>query len=583
VNQPRRGKLVAHHQQARRSLLSGIDMIADLVQPTLGPRGSHVVIQRHEAPPLVTNDGVTIARSIEVLQDPLRNQGVQLLREVAATAEDFLGDGTTTAVLLTRAMVHDAFRRIEAGALPHAISDGIEEGVKEATDWIRAQARPVHDSSDVAAVATVASRDPRIGRLVADALERVGHDGLVRIQDDRAYGVTLEFRDGMRFDNGVLSGDLITDLEAGNTRFNDCRVLVANERITQVAQLVPALDAVTRARQPLLIVADEVSGDALTLIVLNVGKRRLPAIAVKAPLFGPDRTEALRDIASFTGGTVLGAGVGRPVRGAKLEHLGTADEVVADHEETTILGGAGRAGEVAARLREIDAGLGLTESDYEREKLRLRHAWLGGSVASIKVGLDSETEQEETRMRIQDAVNAGRAALTEGLVPGGGATLLRAADQIPDGPGPECEGRAVIRAALEAPLRQLCRNAGIDPGNAVEDVRRLPPGFGLDVATGRSTDLDAAGILDPAKVLVAALDIASSVARTCLRADVVIAQWPLPRRRTRGHGHHHGHEGEHDHGHSHANENGDGHAHSHPHDAGDEEHFQPLASEAAIG
>jgi chaperonin GroEL len=581
LNRPRRGKLVAHQQQARRSLLSGIDMIADLVKPTLGPRGSHVVIQRHEAPPLVTNDGVTIARSIEVLQDPLRNQGVQLLREVAATAENFLGDGTTTAVLLTRTMVREAFRRIEAGALPHAVSDGIEEGVKEASAWIRAQARPPRDSSDVAAVATVASRDPRIGRLVADALQRVGHDGLVRIQDDRAYGVSLEFRDGMRFANGVLASGLITDLEAGNTHFNDCRVLVANERITQVQQLVPALDAVTRARQPLLIIADEVSGDALTLIVLNVAKRRLPAIAVKAPLFGPDRTEVLRDIAALTGGTVLGPGNGKPVQGAKLEHLGTAEEIVADHEETAILGGAGRADEVATRRREISAGLELTESGYEREKLRLRRAWLGGSMGLIKVGLDSETEQEETRMRIHDAVNAGRAALAEGLVAGGGATLLRAADQISDGPGPDRVGRAVIRAALETPLRQLCQNAGIDPGNAVETVRQLPPGFGLDVGMGRSTDLAAAGILDPAKVLIAALDIASSVARTCLRTDAVIAQWPLPRRRFLGHGHHHGHDDAHGHGHSHAHPNGDGSAHAYS--TGDKEHAQPTDSEAGIG
>jgi chaperonin GroEL len=525
-------KLILHQEHARSSLLHGVDLITNLVAPTLGPWGRHVVLQRFDAPPLVTNDGVTIARAVEMLQDPVTNQGVQLLREVASTAEDFLGDGTTTAMLLARAIVRESLRHLVQGAVPQALCRGIDEGVAAAGEWIQSQARPVRERPDLACVATTASRDGKIGELVADALDRLGADGVVRIEDDRAYGIQLEFHDGMRFDNGLLAPGLATDPRRGETVFEQPYVLAANERITQVGQLVPVLSAITAERAPLLIVADEVSGDALTLLVLNVSKHRLPAVAVKAPAFGADRTEALRDIAVLTGGELVGPGTGKVVKSAGLEQLGRARRVI------------------AGRARQVEADAAYPQSEYEREKRRLRVARLAGAVAMIRVGLDTQAEQEETRHRIRDAVQAGRAALTDGIVAGGGTTLLRAADAIQNGHrDDEASGRAVVRAALEAPLRQLAANAGIDPSIAVTRVRNSPPGHGLDIRSGRLVDLVSAGVFDPTKVVRSTLEIAASVARACLRADAIIANQPTPRpRRRNGHGHSHGHGHDHDHG-----------------------------------
>jgi chaperonin GroEL len=562
------GKLILHREPARRSLLHGVDLITNLVGPTLGPWGRHVVLQRFDAPPLVTNDGVTIARAVEVLQDPVTNQGVQLLREVASTAEDFLGDGTTTAMLLARAIVRESLRHVVQGAAPEALCRGIDEGVAVATEWILSQARPVRQRPDLACVATTASRDGRIGGLVADALDRLGADGVVRIEDDRAYGIQLEFHEGMRFDNGLLAPGLATDSRRGETVFEQPYVLTANERITQIGQLVPVLSAVTAERAPLLIVADEVSGDALTLLVLNVNKRRLPAVAVKAPAFGADRTEALRDIAVLTGAELVGPATGKVVKSAGLEQLGRAKRVIATRNETAIVGGHGESAAIAARARAVEADAAYPQSEYEREKRRLRLARLAGAVAIIRVGLDTQAEQEETRHRIRDAVQAGRAALTDGIVAGGGTTLLRAADAIQNGHrDDEASGRAVLRAALEAPLRQLAVNAGIDPSIAVTRVRSSPPGHGLDIRSGRLVDLVSVGVFDPTKIVNSTLEIAASVARACLRSDAIIANPPTPRPRRR-HGHSHGHGHGHDHDHS-------GHRHG-AHDAAPGEEAAPA-------
>lgn len=543
------GKTILHSDQARGSLLRGVDLITNLVGPTMGPRGRHVVLQRFDAPPLVTNDGVTIARSVEMLQDPVTNQGVQLLREVASTAENFLGDGTTTAMVLARAILHTSYRRVAEGASPASICRGIDSAVAAAGEWIQDQARPVAEERELARVATIASRDAHIGQLVADALTRVGADGVVRIEDDRAYGIRLDFHEGMRFDNGLLAPGLASDRLLGETVFEQPYILTADERITQVRQLVPVLSAITEQRAPLVIIADEVSGDALTLLVLNVTKRRLPAVAVKAPEFGPDRLDALRDIAVLTGAEVVGPGIGRGVESAGLEQLGRADRVIATRADTTIVGGHGEPAAIAERARQAEAELAFLESDYEREKRRVRLARLAGAVALLRVGLDTQAEQDETRHRILDAVQAGRAALTDGIVPGGGTTLLRAADAIHTGDdGDEATGRAVVRAALEAPLRQLAANAGIDPSLAVRRVRSSPPDHGIDIETNQSVDLVAAGIFDPAKIVRSTLEIAASVARSCLRADVLIANPPTLRRWGRGHGHSHDHGHDHDHG-----------------------------------
>ncbi len=545
-------KLLVHRDQARDSLLRGVDLIADLVAPTLGPRGRHVVLERMDAPPLVTNDGVTIARSLELLHDPLTNQGVQLLREVASTAEDFVGDGTTTAILLARAIVKEAMRQTASGASPLALRRGIAAATEAVAQEISSSARPLEGTTELARVATVASRDPAIGEIVAEALERVGADGVVRIEDDRAYGVTLDFREGMCFPTGLVAPRLAADQLRCESVFEEPYVLVASERITQVRQLVPILSAVAERRAPLVIVADEVSGDALTLLVLNVGKRQLPVAAVKAPEFGPDRVEALRDIAAFTGAHVLGPDTGRPVEAARIDHLGRAGRAIVTRDETALVDGHADRAAVAERTQQAQAELSFLESEYEREKRRVRLARLGGAVARIRVGLDTQAEQDETRHRIRDAVNAGRAALAEGIVPGGGTTLLRAAAGLGDAPpGPEAAGWAAVRTALEAPLRQLAANAGLDPSVSVASVRDLPAGHGIDLENGGPVDLMRARIYDPARVARGTLEIAASVACACLGTEAVIAHPPTRVKRRRGHGHHHGHGHDHEHGHTH--------------------------------
>jgi chaperonin GroEL len=555
------GRLYAHGDDARRALLRGIDLVADLVGPTLGPRGRHVIVQRLDAPPLVTNDGVTIVRALELLRDPMTNQGVQLLREVASTTEDFVGDGTTTATLLARAIVRAAFARVTAGADPVAVCRGIEDAVTEVVGWLGDRSRPGDAPDDVARVARVAARDEHIGSLAAQALAAVGADGVVRIEDDPAYGIRLDVRQGLRFESGLLSPSLATDPDRRETVFDDPYLLLAGERIDTVRQLAPVLSAVAAERRPLVIVADEVSGQALALLVLNVRRRGLPVAAVTAPDFGPDRSAGLEDMAIRTGGAVFGPELGRSVERASLAGLGRARRVVVTGDWTAIMEGHGERAAIASRAAEIQAAIAVEESEYERDKLRTRLARLDGALAVIKVGLDSETEQDETRHRIRDAVQAGRAAITGGIVPGGGAALVQAGRALERrGSEGERAGRDVVRAALEAPLRQLARNAGLEPSVAVRDVSEAPFGHGLDIERRELRDLIDAGIFDPVKVVCSTLEIASSIARTCLRSEAIIAERPLviPRRPHHPHGHHHhgdpaghthGHHGDHaDHG-----------------------------------
>jgi chaperonin GroEL len=562
----RPGKLVESDDAARALLLRGIDMVADAVGPTLGPCGRHVVLQRADASPLVTNDGVTVARSLELLRDPLVNQGVQLVREVADSAEQAIGDGTTTATLLARAMVRASFAQAAAGADPVELKRGIARAGRAAREHVRAEAVPLADG-DLERVARLASRDARIGALVARALGAVGMDGPVRVLDDRAYGIHLDVHTGLRFDNGALSPALLADSATRETAFDRPYILLAAERITQVRQLVPALELMVEQRAPLLVVADEVSGDALTLLALNVAKRRIPVVAVKAPMFGPDRAAGLQDIAVATGGEVLGPGLGRSVERAGLDALGRADRVVVTAGSTVITGPAGDPGAVDARAAEILAELAYLESDYEREKRRLRLARLRGKVAELRVGLDTQAEQEETRHRIQDALHAARAAGRGGTVPGGGTTLLRAAEAVRASAGTGGGARLgaeVVATALEAPLRRLAENAALDPSVAVARVRSAPPGHGLDVERDELVDLRAAGIFDPADLVCSTIEIATSMAGVCLLSDRIVAARPLPRQPRRHHGH--GHDHEHWHSHSHS------HTHSHP-----KEGHAPLA------
>jgi chaperonin GroEL len=553
------GKLVRRDDAARELLLRGIDMVADVVGPTLGPCGRHVVLQRPDAGPLVTNDGVTVARSLELMRDPLINQGVQLVRQVADTAETAIGDGTTTATLLARAMVREAYRHAAHGADPVAVKRGIERAGEAARAFVRDASRPLRPG-DVERVAALASRDERIGALVARALSAVGADGPVHVSDDRAYGIQLDVHHGLRFDNGVLAPGLLTDPVARETAFDGAYVLLADERITQVRQLVPVLERMVERRSPLLVVADELSGDALTLLVLNVRRRRIPVVAVKAPMFGEDRAASLRDLAVATGGRVLGPSLGRSVENADLDALGRAERVVVTPDETVIVGPQGDPDEVAARAAAIQAELGYLESDYERDKRRLRLARLRGAVAEVRVGLDTQAEQEETRHRINDALHAARAAIRGGTVPGGGATLLRAAAAVRRGDGDPDErlGAAIVATALEAPLRQLAANAGLDPSLAVERVREAPPRHGLDVRRDEIVDLADDGIFDPTELVCSTVEIATSMAGICLLSELIVAARPLPPQPRRHHGH--GHDHEHWHSHTHAEPKEDPHA-----------------------
>ncbi|MEA2249614.1 MAG: chaperonin GroEL [Solirubrobacteraceae bacterium] len=565
------GKLYAHGEEARRALIRGIDLVAELVAPTLGPRGSHVIVQRLDAPPLITNDGVTIVRSLEMLRDPMTNQGVQLLREVASTTEDFVGDGTTTATLLARAIVRGAFARVAAGADPMALGEGIAGAVAEVVEWLQARSRPASTIEDVRRVARVAARDDHIGGLVAEALEAVGADGVVRVEDDPAYGVRLEIHEGLRFESGLISPALATNVHQRETVFEDPYILLASERIDRVAQLAPVLSAVAEQKRPLVIVADEVSGEALTLLVLNIRRRGLPVAAVKAPDFGPDREAALADMAARTGGVVFGPGLGRCVDRATLDGLGRAGRAIVTPEWTAIAEGRGDAAAIAGRKREIRALLALEESEYERDKLRTRLARLDGALAIVRIGLDSETEQDETRHRIRDAVQAGRAAITDGVVPGGGAALLQAALAMrPEGAEEQRAGCEVVRRALEAPLRQLAVNAGMEPSVAVRQVAAAPFGHGLDIARRELCDLIEAGIFDPVKVVCSSLEIAASIACICLRSEAIIADRPLQIRKRAHHPHGHHHHGDPE-GHTH-----DRTGHAHHHDGAHDGHGEPA-------
>jgi chaperonin GroEL len=543
----RPGRLIVSGDGARQALMRGLDLVADAVAPTLGPCGSHVLLQRHDAGPLVTNDGVTIARSIEMLRDPYTNQGVQLLREVAGVTDTVVGDGTTTAVITARELLRRSLAAVTRGAECASICQGLTRGWAMIEALIGEAASPLRDAEELIALATGAARDQRIGELVAGALERTGPDGVINVVDHRAYGVRLDFADGMSFPSGLLAPGLATDETRRETVFERPLILLASERITQINQLAPVLRQAAAERTPLVVIADEVSGDALTMLVLNVRRRTVPAVAVKAPLFGEDRLAMLQDIAALTGATVCGPVTGTSVAGATIADLGRAERVTITHERTTITSGHGGERAIAGRLAGIEAELAYLDSEYERDKRRLRRACLGGTVATIGVGLDTVVEQEETRLRIIDAIRSGRAAMRSGVVPGAGSVLARAAGALraDAGSGPDALGQRILARSLEAPLRQLALNAGLDPSVAVERVRSAPPGFGLDLHRDELVELRLRGVIDAADVVRVSVESAVSIARTALLAEVIVAQRPLPPQPKRPHGHHHGH----DHGH----------------------------------
>ncbi len=539
--------------------MDGVNLVASAVAPTLGPFGSHVLIQRLDAPPLVTNDGVTIARSIEMLRDPILNQGVQLLRQASEQSESAVGDGTTTATVLARELLRGALQLVTAGHDPSRLAAEISTGVEQVARWLRERSEPLEETLQaIKDVASLAARDDQIAQSVAEALIEVGSDGVVRVEDSRTYGLKLEIIDGMRFSNGLAAPGLIVDQALGESAFDHPLIALAQERLTKVSQLKPLLEQAAAAQRAVILIADEISGDALTMLVLNVANRRIPVAAVKAPDFGPDRAAAMRDIAAWSGGELFGEEFGRTLAAARLSELGTVERAIINSDSTILIGGGGQAGMVSERAAGIRAELRITDSDYESTKLRVRLARLGGAVAVVGVGCDSQVEQEEVRHRVSDAVQAGKAALRSGMVPGGGAALAGAGRALFAPGDKRSPGQQILCEALAAPARQIALNAGYDAAACLSGYQSAGFGWGLDVRSGEWIDLNAAGIRDPLEVVVSALVSAASVARMGLLCEVIVAMKPLPkiRRPHHEHGHHyHGDPG----GHSH----GDSSSHSH--------------------
>src|SRR5947199_1785322 len=522
-------KELKFNEDARRSLERGVNIVADAVKVTLGPKGRYVVLDKKFGAPTITNDGVTIAREIEV-EDPFENQGAQLVREVATATTGVAGDGTTTATVLAQAIGREGLKNVSAGANPMGLKRGIEQAVEKVVENLKSQSKEVSGKEDIARVATVSSRDREIGDVIADAIEKVGKDGVVNVEEGQTLGLELEFTEGMQFDKGYLSPYMITDAERMEAVLEEPYILVANQKIGAVKDLLPVLEQVIQAGRPLLIVAEDVEGESLATIVVNKLRGTFTAVAVKAPGFGDRRKRMLEDIAVLTGGEVITEELGLKLENTKLTQLGHARRVVVDKDSTTIIDGAGESDAIKARIKQIKAEIENTDSDFDREKLQERLAKLSGGVAVVKVGASTETEMKETKHRVEDALQAARAALEEGVVPGGGVALLNAADAVKDTfsslEGDEATGARIIIKALEEPLRQLATNAGLEGSVVVQQVGSAKPGQGLNVDTGEVTDLVKAGITDPTMVTRSALQNAASIAKNILTTEAIVAEAP---------------------------------------------------------
>jgi chaperonin GroEL len=515
-------------EDARRSLERGVNILADAVKVTLGPKGRYVVLDKKFGAPTITNDGVTIAREIEV-EDVFENQGAQLVREVATATNDVAGDGTTTATVLAQAVVREGLKNVAAGANPMALKRGIETAVDAVVEDLKGQSKEVNGKEDIARVATISAREREIGDVIADAIEKVGKDGVVNVEEGQTFGLELEFTEGMQFDKGYLSPYMITDAERMEAVLEDPYILVANQKIGAVKDLLPVLEQVIQAGKPLLIVAEDVEGEALATIIVNKLRGTFTAVAVKAPGFGDRRKRMLEDIAVLSGAEVITEELGLKLENTKLSQLGRARRVVIDKDTTTIIDGAGDSEAIKARIKQLKAEIENTDSDFDREKLQERLAKLAGGVAVVKVGAATETEMKEKKHRVEDALQATRAALEEGIVPGGGVALVNAVEAIkldsikdPD----ERTGAAIIVRALEEPLRQLAQNAGMEGSVVVAQVREAAKGHGLNVETGEVEDLFAAGIIDPTMVTRSALQNAASIAKNILTTEAVVAEPP---------------------------------------------------------
>jgi chaperonin GroEL len=514
-------------EDARRSLERGVNTLADAVKVTLGPKGRYVVLDKKFGAPTITNDGVTIAREIEV-EDVFENQGAQLVREVATSTNDVAGDGTTTATVLAQAIVREGLRNVAAGANPMALKRGIEVAVDTVVESLKSQSKEISGKEDIARVAAISSREREIGDVIAEAIDKVGKDGVVNVEEGQTFGLELEFTEGMQFDKGYLSPYMITDPERMEAVLEDPYILVANQKIGAVKDLLPVLEQVIQAGKPLLLVAEDVEGESLATIVVNKLRGTFTAVAVKAPGFGDRRKRMLEDIAILTGAEVITEEMGLKLENTKLSQLGRARRVVVDKDSTTIIDGAGDSEGIKARIKQLKQEIENTDSDFDREKLQERLAKLAGGVAVIKVGAATETEMKEKKHRVEDAVQATRAALEEGIVPGGGVALLNAESEIKlDGfEGDERTGAQIVARSLEEPIRQLAENAGLEGSVVVSQVRGAATGHGLNVDTGEIEDLVKAGIIDPTMVTRSALQNAASIAKNILTTEAVVAEPP---------------------------------------------------------
>ncbi|MDU6366061.1 MAG: chaperonin GroEL [Rothia mucilaginosa] len=523
-------KLIAFDEEARRGLERGLNTLADAVKVTLGPRGRNVVLEKAWGAPTITNDGVSIAKEIE-LEDPYEKIGAELVKEVAKKTDDIAGDGTTTATVLAQALVREGLRNVAAGADPLSLKRGIEKAVEAVTEALLSSAKEVETEEEIAATASISAGDAEIGKLIAEAMEKVGKEGVITVEDSNTFGLHLELTEGMRFDKGFLSGYFVTDPERQEAVLEDPYILVVNQKISNVKDLVPVLEKVMQSGKPLLIIAEDVEGEALALLVLNKMRGSIKSVAVKAPGFGDRRKAQMADIAILTGGQVITEEVGLSLDAATLDMLGSARKVVVTKDETTIIEGSGDAAAIEGRVAQIRAEIANSDSDYDREKLQERLAKLAGGVAVLKAGAATEVELKERKHRIEDAVRNAKAAVEEGIVPGGGVALIQAGVKVFDKlelTGDEATGANIVRVAIDAPLKQIAANAGLEPGVVVDRVRSLPAGTGLNAATGEYEDLMAAGIADPVKVTRSALQNAASIAGLFLTTEAVVANKPEP-------------------------------------------------------
>lgn len=520
------GKEIIFREQARSALQRGVNALAEAVKVTLGPKGRNVVLEKKFGSPTITNDGVTIAREIE-LDDPFENMGAQLVKEVATKTNDVAGDGTTTATLLAQAIVREGSKNVAAGANPMIMKRGIEKAVEKAVEAIKGKAVQVESKEAIAQVASISANDKSIGDLIADAMEKVGKDGVITVEESKGIGTTLEVVEGMNFDRGYISPYMITDTDKMEAELEDPYILITDKKVSSIQDILPILEKVVQAGKPMLLIAEDVEGEALATLVLNKLRGTFTCVAVKAPGFGDRRKAMLQDIAILTGGTVISEEVGLKLDKAEIDMLGRASKVRVKKEETIIVGGQGNPDEISARVAQIKKQIEETTSDFDREKLQERLAKLAGGVAVIQVGAATETEMKEKKLRIEDALNATRAAVEEGIVSGGGVAYVQAIKALEDLEYENMDekvGIDIIRRALEEPLRQIATNAGVEGSIVVEKVKELEPGMGFNALTGEYVNMIEAGIVDPVKVTRSALQNAASIAAMILTTETLVAE-----------------------------------------------------------